>query len=251
MTSTPFPSEPARNNTTLWAVVGVLSVAVVAMGAALIRIQSQPVEPRTVVLPAPSQSVSAPTSAEPVATVTMTPPATTTPSQQTQATKKPAAQIHQAPSTTKSISKNHASNGTQASPKPVQAAATEPAVAKTPGPLTPTQAICANCGTVQSVTPLERDGVATGVGAVAGGVLGAVVGNQVGGGDGKALATILGAVGGGMAGNTVEKKMKKVTHYEVTVRMDDGSTRTVQHPTLVSVGAQVTVNGNTLTPADR
>jgi outer membrane lipoprotein SlyB len=45
--------------------------------------------------------------------------------------------------------------------------------------------------------------------------------------------------------------MKKVTHYEVTVRMDDGSTRTVQHPTLVSAGAQVTVNGNTLTLAER
>ena len=38
-----------------------------------------------------------------------------------------------------------------------------------------------------------------------------------------------------MAGNAVEK-MKKVTHYEVTVRMEDGSTRTVvqsRRPVLV------------------
>ena len=103
----------------------------------------------------------------------------------------------------------------------------------------------------RSVTPVERDGAASGVGVVAGGVLGAVVGNQVGGGDGKTLATILGAVGGGMAGNAVEKKMKKVTHYEVTVRMEDGSSRTVQQSTPASVGAQVTVDGNTLTRVTR
>jgi outer membrane lipoprotein SlyB len=110
---------------------------------------------------------------------------------------------------------------------------------------------CATCGKVESVTPVALEGSGSGVGAVAGGVLGAVVGNQVGGGDGKTLATILGAVGGGMAGNAVERKMNKVTQYDVTVRMDDGSYRTLRQSTPLSVGSAVVVNGDTLSPASR
>jgi outer membrane lipoprotein SlyB len=106
--------------------------------------------------------------------------------------------------------------------------------------------MCAHCGTVESVTPFEVEGTGGGAGAIAGGVLGAVVGNQIGDGTGKALATILGAVGGGMAGNAVEKKMKKVTHYDVTVRMDDGSHRTLRQTSPTSVGSQVSVNGDSL-----
>lgn len=111
--------------------------------------------------------------------------------------------------------------------------------------------VCVNCGTVESVTPIQRDGTAGGIGAVTGGVLGAVVGNQVGGGNGKTLATILGAVGGGFAGNTVEKKMKKETVYQVQVHMEDGSTRTLEQGTPTLVGAKVIVEGNTLQPASR
>jgi outer membrane lipoprotein SlyB len=73
----------------------------------------------------------------------------------------------------------------------------------------------------------------------------------VGGGDGKALATILGAVGGGMAGNVVEKKMKKVTQFDVTVRMDNGSRRTLRQATSPAVGSAVVVNGDNLQPASR
>lgn len=111
--------------------------------------------------------------------------------------------------------------------------------------------ICASCGTVESVTPIQRDGTGSGGGAIAGGVLGAVVGNQVGAGNGKTLATILGAVGGGFAGNTVEKKMKKETVYQVRVRMEDGSTHTVEQSTPATVGAKVMVEGNTLQSASR
>jgi outer membrane lipoprotein SlyB len=58
-------------------------------------------------------------------------------------------------------------------------------------------------------------------------------------------------VGGGLAGNAAEKNMKKVIHYAVTVRMEDGSTRTVQQSTPASAGAQVTVDGNTLNSVTR
>ncbi len=47
---------PSSNgNKTIWAAVAVLVVVVLAMGAALIRIQHQPVEPRMAVLPAQPQ----------------------------------------------------------------------------------------------------------------------------------------------------------------------------------------------------
>ncbi len=110
--------------------------------------------------------------------------------------------------------------------------------------------VCTSCGTVESVTPVQRAGQTNGVGAVAGGVLGAIVGNQVGSGNGRAVATVLGAVGGGYAGNAVEKNVKKVTAYQVRVRMEDGSTRTIEQSQPASVGARVTVDGSTLRSTD-
>jgi outer membrane lipoprotein SlyB len=106
------------------------------------------------------------------------------------------------------------------------------------------------CGTVESVTPIQREAAAgSGVGAVAGAVLGGLLGNQVGGGDGKTIATVIGAIGGGWAGNTVEKRMKKETVYQVEVRMEDGSTRSVEQSSAPAVGSRVTVEGNVISPA--
>ena len=116
-------------------------------------------------------------------------------------------------------------------------------------------AVCADCGTVQSVTAVERQGKVNGVavgnttvglGTVAGGVLGGLLGNQVGAGNGKTVATVLGAAGGAYAGNTVEKNMKKVTVYDVRVRMDDGSVRNMDISTAVPVGSKVIVEGQNL-----
>ncbi len=79
-------------------------------------------------------------------------------------------------------------------------------------------------------------------------MLGGLLGNQVGGGTGKTIATVVGAVGGGYAGNTVEKRMHKVTVYHIDLRMEDGSTMRLEHATPLSVGAHVTVNGGVITP---
>jgi outer membrane lipoprotein SlyB len=114
-----------------------------------------------------------------------------------------------------------------------------------------TKPLCINCGTVDSVTPVERVGHAVGVGAVAGGVLGAVVGNQVGQGSGRTVATILGALGGGFAGNTVEKNMKKTTQYEIRVRMEDGTVRTFEQATPMPAGARVIIDNGALRLAPR
>ena len=115
-------------------------------------------------------------------------------------------------------------------------------------PAPPPKLICAHCGTVTAVTPVERDGSGSGAGAVAGALLGGLLGNQVGGGTGKTIATVVGAVGGGYAGNTVEKRMKKETVYQIDIRMDDGNTQRLQHNSPLSVGAQVAVNGGVITP---
>lgn len=119
--------------------------------------------------------------------------------------------------------------------------------------------VCAACGTVQAVTVVQRQGQVNGVavgnttiglGTVAGGLLGGLLGHQVGNGNGNTAATILGAAGGAYAGNKVEQNMKKVTVYDVRVRMDDGSTRNLDISTAVPVGAKVIVEGKNLRLAD-
>lgn len=114
---------------------------------------------------------------------------------------------------------------------------------------------CATCGTVEAVTPVQRQGKVNGVdvgnttiglGTVAGGVVGGLLGNQVGGGNGKTAMTVLGVAGGAFAGNQIEKNMKKVTVYEVRVRMDDGSVRNMELSSAVAVGAKVIVEGKNL-----
>ena len=105
---------------------------------------------------------------------------------------------------------------------------------------------CANCGVIEAVRAVQQKGQGSGVGAVAGGVLGGVVGNQMGKGSGKTAMTVLGAIGGGFAGNEVEKQTRTVTVYEVRVRMDDGSVRTVTQSTEPTPGTRVEVDGHNL-----
>jgi outer membrane lipoprotein SlyB len=90
----------------------------------------------------------------------------------------------------------------------------------------------------------------SGVGAVAGGVVGGLVGNQFGHGNGRAATTVLGAVGGGFAGNEIEKHVRTVTVYEVAVRMDNGTLRTVETKSAPPVGKPVTLRRGVLRPAD-
>lgn len=117
------------------------------------------------------------------------------------------------------------------------------AQAQAPQPVTAVAPVCAVCGRVESVRALQTSAPTSGVGAVAGGVLGGVLGNHVGGGTGRALATVAGAVGGGYLGNTIEKRSRTETVYEVRVRMDDGSVRHFQRAQSVPVGAPVVLEG--------
>ena len=115
--------------------------------------------------------------------------------------------------------------------------------------------LCVTCGTVESSVAVQREGKVNGVavgnttigiGTVAGGILGGVLGNQVGGGNGKTAMTVIGAAGGAYAGNAVEKNMKKVTVYQMRVRMNNGSVRTIEQASPVAAGSSVVVEGNSL-----
>lgn len=90
-------------------------------------------------------------------------------------------------------------------------------------------ATCHNCGRVEDVDVVRQPANGSGIGMVAGAVLGGVLGNQVGGGNGKKIATVAGAVGGGYAGNEIEKHTRATTTYNVRVRMEDGSVRSIPY----------------------
>lgn len=129
---------------------------------------------------------------------------------------------------------------------PVQKSAAVAAGAQHPAPgptLADRSSACASCGTVEAIRAVELKGDASGLGAVAGGVTGAVVGNQIGRGHGNTAMTILGAAGGALAGNEIEKNVKKRYSYRVTVRMDDGTFRTVSQSSspAVTVGERVRI----------
>ena len=100
---------------------------------------------------------------------------------------------------------------------------------------------CALCGTVESIRTVEVREEAGGAGAAAGAPAGSESGEQTGAGGGTAV-TLLGA-GGAIAGNEIEKNVKKRYAYRVTVRMDDGSFRTISlsSPPTLAVGDKVRV----------
>jgi outer membrane lipoprotein SlyB len=140
--------------------------------------------------------------------------------------------------------------------EPVRAAYEPPALPRVaesaPPPVAAAPAVCHDCGVVASVRAIEQPGEGSGVGAVAGGVAGGAVGSQFGKGKGQIVGTVIGAVGGAIAGHQVERHVvRKQTQYEITVRLDDGTTRTIVQATEPAwrPGDQVRVIGNEIRSA--
>nr|WP_315463291.1 glycine zipper 2TM domain-containing protein [uncultured Rhodoferax sp.] len=249
----------AGGNKVLWSAIGVLGVSTLALGAIVLRQQMGPAQPEA---PPEKVAIHTPALPEPVAAV-QAPLAAVAPATSPAALdqKVPAAQTKSAQAAPKSVASHGATkvHAPAASPGPVAQVAAHAPVLMPPVPVPapasapvqlPAKIVCATCGVVESVTPVQRESAnPSGAGAVAGAVLGGLVGNQFGGGDGKALATIAGVLGGSWAGNTVEKRLKKDTVYRVEVRMEDGSVRTIEQAASASVGQHVTVEGNSITPA--
>lgn len=241
----PQPVPTSSNSKPLWAAVGALGVAVLAMGGTMLY-QGRPAAPVTAVSTVspvtspglPVTSAFVPAGATKLALNT---PAGSSSFADDLAEKPAVVPVKPAPAPVKKPVHSH---------KPAVApthSSTHSGPSYSPAPA-PVQQVCAACGTVESVTPVQRStkSEGPGVGAVAGGVLGAVLGNQVGHGNGRAAATVLGALGGGFAGNAIENNVKKVTVYQVGVRMEDGSRRTVEISQAPNIGSRVTVEGSNL-----
>jgi outer membrane lipoprotein SlyB len=132
------------------------------------------------------------------------------------------------------IERQSANDATPAAPKPHATAATNhPAQVAHPAPARVAVAsTCADCGVIESVREIDTKGSGSGVGGVGGAVVGGLLGNQVGGGRGKDVMTVVGAVGGAFAGNEIEKRVKSTKSYEITVRLQDGSSRAISSATL-------------------
>ena len=108
---------------------------------------------------------------------------------------------------------------------------------------------CPECGVVDSIHVVKRDSPGV-LGAIGGGVAGGLVGSQIGSVSGKTAATVIGVVGGALAGREIERRLRSDEEYEIVVRMDDGtyrSVRTDQTPP-VRAGQKVRVVGDTVVP---
>ena len=110
--------------------------------------------------------------------------------------------------------------------------------------------VCASCGVIDGYSAVQVKGENNGVGAVAGGLGGALIGSKIAGRNNHTLGGVIGAVGGGLLGNAVETHERTTTAYDVRVRMNDGSIRTVRESHVPTVGQRVNVEGNTLKVID-
>lgn len=238
------PAAVSSTNRFLWASVGALGATTLALGAALVQVNyrsADAVAPATPLPAAATVAAALPAPELPVVQAAPAKPTSPAPEKVQKMANPPGKHAQAAP---KTVAKTvHAAEPVVADSLPGRDPSWDPvATAPQPAP----KVVCASCGTVETVTPVQREAAASGAGAAVGAVLGGLLGNQVGGGDGKTLATIAGIFGGGIAGNAVEKKMKKETVYEVAVRMEDGSLRRVEQSSPAAVGARVKVDGNTL-----
>jgi outer membrane lipoprotein SlyB len=86
-------------------------------------------------------------------------------------------------------------------------------------------------GVVESVREVKQAGEHTAMGPIAGGIAGAVLGNQFGNGTGKKIMTVVGAAGGAFAGREIEKQARGTKSWEINVRLDDGSYRSMSSST--------------------
>src|SRR5687768_7562504 len=99
---------------------------------------------------------------------------------------------------------------------------------------------CYDCGTVMRIERVAGSGAPRATGAILGGIVGAAVGREVADDhtDSKGrknAATLGGAAAGALAGNAIRNRVTSAEN-NVTVRMNDGRTVTVQQVDLAAIG---------------
>jgi outer membrane lipoprotein SlyB len=216
-TTTPNPSGAAGLPRAIWIGGGLMGLTIIALAT-------------TLVVKGNGNDTAADTTVTPlVATTTSGAPATEQPSVAKSDAKTPAGEsakpVHHATAPT------HRDTARDNAPAAQQVAAAP---------------VCANCGVVESYAAVQVQGKNNGVGAVAGGLGGALVGSKIAGRGNHTLGGAIGAVGGGLLGNAIETHERTSTAYDVHVRMEDGSVRTVRQATVPTVGQHVNVDGSTM-----
>lgn len=95
-------------------------------------------------------------------------------------------------------------------------------------PQYPVSGSYAQFGVVDRIELIRKGASSNLAGTVIGGVVGGLIGAQIGSGSGRTAATIAGAAGGAIAGNAIEGRVRGDNEtFRVTVRLDDGSYRTI------------------------
>jgi outer membrane lipoprotein SlyB len=113
--------------------------------------------------------------------------------------------------------------------QPVQLAEAAPVPPPPPAPVAMApQPIPGALGIVESVREVKETPKTNGSGPIIGGVAGAIAGHQVGQGKGNILATLVGAGAGALGGLAVEGKVRETKHWEVLVRLDNGTNQTLR-----------------------
>jgi outer membrane lipoprotein SlyB len=116
-------------------------------------------------------------------------------------------------------------------PRVAQAPAQAPSMQPAPAVETPKPVPAGQLGIVESVREVSVAGKTQGIGAAGGVGIGAILGNKIGESTGnKGLVTVIGAVGGGVLGNEIEKRQRETKQWEISVRFDDGSMKTLTSP---------------------
>ncbi len=239
--SSTLPSARRIHPLVATAAISVTALSLAGIGAVTGLIRSPLAGPGPVSLQASLPAVSAPTSGPLVATA---PLPVTTPQVVTEPVATPAPAVMSAASSTP-VAAASATAAAPAAPRPrpastgtAAAAARKPEVRQSSVGAQPAEerprlaaapVVDPNQATVLSIERVEDAAEGSGVGAVGGGVLGGVLGNQVGKGNGRKAMTVLGAIGGAVAGNAIEKTVKSSAHYDVRVRLGDGSTRVLRY----------------------
>ena len=218
--------------------VTLLCLAGVAALAGFLPVKSAPAPQRPAIVAA------APANEPTVAAVAPAAPVATTQAAAPPASQAPAVIHHKAP---KKKVEHGIPAGAAAVPPPLAGGVPPdyvPAAVAAPAPPAP----CPDCGVIANVRQVSNEGKASGAGARIGGLAGAALGSNVGRGNTRTLASIAGAVGGGMLGNSIEKSQGRTTGYEVSLRMDDGRTRTIASDTMPSwrIGDRVKLIGGAI-----
>jgi hypothetical protein len=108
-------------------------------------------------------------------------------------------------------------------PPPAFATAPPPSAPPPSAPPPSAPAPCGDCAVVESVRAVEaapRGGV---IGTLGGAIAGAILGKELGEAHQQRMLTLLGAIGGAVTGRQIERQARQSTHYEVDLRLADGT----------------------------